>query len=176
MKPLIIGTALASMVLLNACSGEQQELQQWLTQERATSKPSVQPIAPPKKFVPEPYVVANDIDPFSNQKLSGGTKVDQRQSSSLLASEMQRRKDPLEAYPLDSMNMVGSVNKLGKPHALIKVDNLLYHVKLGDYLGQNYGRVTKIGETELTLREIVQDSAGEWIERTSTLQLQESAR
>lgn len=161
---------------LAACSGEQQELQQWLDQEKASSKPSVQPIAAPKKFVPEPYLVAGEIDPFSNQKLSAGAKLDQRQSSSLLESEMRRRKDPLEAYPLDSMTMVGSVVKQGRPHALVKVENLLYYVKQGEYLGQNYGRVTKIGETDLTLREIVQDSAGEWIERTSTLQLQENAR
>jgi type IV pilus assembly protein PilP len=56
------------------------------------------------------------------------------------------------------------------------VDNLLYQVKVGDYMGQNYGRITKITETEIDLREIVQDAAGEWIERTSTLQLQEKAK
>ena len=49
------------------------------------------------------------------------------------------------------------------------MDNLLYQVKAGDYLGQNFGKITKIGETDIALREIVQDAAGEWIERTSTL-------
>jgi type IV pilus assembly protein PilP len=49
-------------------------------------------------------------------------------------------------------------------------------VRPGNYLGQNYGRVTKIIETEVTLREIVQDAAGEWIERTATLQLQERSK
>ncbi len=61
-------------------------------------------------------------------------------------------------------------------HALLRVDNLLYQVKAGEYLGQNFGRITKISETEITLREVVQDAAGEWIERTSTLQLQEKGR
>jgi type IV pilus assembly protein PilP len=56
------------------------------------------------------------------------------------------------------------------------VDNLLYQVRLGNYLGQNYGRIQKISETEIVLREIVQDSAGEWIERTATLQLQEGSK
>jgi type IV pilus assembly protein PilP len=74
------------------------------------------------------------------------------------------------------MSMVGSVNKQGKPFALLRVDNLLYQVKVGDYLGQNYGRITKIDETEIAMREIVQDAAGEWIERPATLQLQERAR
>lgn len=72
--------------------------------------------------------------------------------------------------------MVGSYIKAGQPYALLRVDNLLYQVKVGDYLGQNYGRITKIGETDLSLREVVQDAAGEWTERISTLQLQEKAR
>jgi len=94
----------------------------------------------------------------------------------LLAAEMNRRREPLESFPLDGMAMVGSVNKAGRPVALLRVDNLLYQVKLGDYLGQNFGKITRISETEVSLREIVQDASGEWIERTSTLQLQEKAR
>jgi type IV pilus assembly protein PilP len=77
---------------------------------------------------------------------------------------------------MDSMAMVGSVQREGRPYALLRVDSLLYQVKVGDYLGQNYGRITKIGETEITYREIIQDAAGEWIERSSALQLQERAR
>ena len=77
---------------------------------------------------------------------------------------------------LYSMTMVGSVVKHGQPYALLKVDNLLYQVKVGDYLGQNYGKITKITETDISLREIVQDAAGEWIERGASLQLQERAR
>jgi type IV pilus assembly protein PilP len=92
------------------------------------------------------------------------------------AAEFNRRKEPLEAYPLDAMSMVGSVTKSGVPFALLKVDNLLYQVKAGDHLGQNYGRITRITETEVTLREIVQDATGEWTERPGTLQLQEKAR
>jgi len=69
--------------------------------------------------------------------------------------------------------MVGSLNKQGKPTALLKVDKLLYQVQAGNYLGQNFGRVTRITETEVVLREIVQDSAGEWTERPAALQLVE---
>jgi type IV pilus assembly protein PilP len=68
------------------------------------------------------------------------------------------------------------VNRKGVPFALLKVENLLYQVKVGEYLGVNYGKITKISETEISLREIVQDAAGEWIERPTTLQLQESGR
>ena len=75
-----------------------------------------------------------------------------------------------------AMTMVGSMIRDGKPVALVKVNNLLYQVRPGDYLGQNYGRVMKIEETEVALREIVQDAVGEWIERTAALQLQEGAK
>jgi type IV pilus assembly protein PilP len=72
--------------------------------------------------------------------------------------------------------MVGSLMKAGKPVALIRVDNLLYQVHPGNYLGQNYGRIVKVGETEIVLREIVQDASGEWVERPATLQLQERSK
>ena len=103
-------------------------------------------------------------------------KQEATQPNSLLAAEMNRHREPLEAYPLDSMSMVGSLTRDNNRFALLRVDNLLYQVKVGDYLGQNFGRVTQITETGITLREIVQDAAGEWIERSSTLQLQEKGR
>ena len=162
--------------LLAGCSAEHEELQQWMEQQRREVKPSVPPLQPPKKFDPEPYVQAQAVEPFSNQKLTVALKQEARQPNSLLSSELNRRKEPLEAYPLDGMSMVGSVAKQGQPFALLRVDNLLYQVKVGDHLGQNYGRITKIAETEIALREIVQDAAGEWIERPATLQLQERVR
>ena len=162
--------------LLTGCSAEHEELQQWMEQQRREVKPSVPPLQPPKKFDPEPYVQAQAVEPFSNQKLTVALKQEARQPNSLLSSELNRRKEPLEAYPLDGMSMVGSVAKQGQPFALLRVDNLLYQVKVGDHLGQNYGRITKIAETEIALREIVQDAAGEWIERPATLQLEDRVR
>ncbi len=72
--------------------------------------------------------------------------------------------------------MVGSLDRSGQLVALIKVDRLLYQVRQGQYLGQNFGRVTRITETEIALREIVQDPSGEWIERPTALQLVEDAK
>jgi type IV pilus assembly protein PilP len=164
------------VAVLVACTGEQDELQQWMEQQKREVKPSVQPLSPPKKFDPQPYSSVSGVEPFSTQKLTVALKQEARQPNSLLAAEINRRKEPLEAYPLDSMIMVGSVAKQGRPYALLRVDNLLYQVKVGDYVGQNYGKITKISETDISLREIVQDAAGEWIERTGALQLQEKAR
>lgn len=172
-----VGAAmLVTLLGLAGCGSDIDELQAWMEQQKREVRPSVKPLDPPKKFDPQPYVAAGNVDPFSTQKLTVALKQEARQPNSLLAAEINRRKEPLEAYPLDSMSMVGSLQKQGRQYALLKVDNLLYQVKVGDYVGQNYGRVTKITETEITLREIVQDAAGEWIERMTSLQLQEKAR
>jgi type IV pilus assembly protein PilP len=150
-----------------------------MVEERNQTRPKVAPIAAPKQFKPEAYTNAATIEPFSNQKLTQALKRDSSQvaaNGALVAPELARRKEPLEAFPLDSMVLVGSILKAGQPVALVKVESLLYQVKLGNYLGQNYGRVTKISETEVSLREIVQDAVGEWIERVATLQLQEGTK
>ncbi len=161
---------------LAGCADRQAELQVWIDEQKREVKPQVLPLAPPKSFQPQPYLVSDRVEPFSIQKLSGVLRVEQRQSSALLNAETNRRKEPLEAFPLDTMGMVGSVVRGGRPYALVRVDNLLYQVKAGDYLGQNFGKITKISETEISLREIVQDAAGEWVERTASLQLQEKAK
>ncbi|MBI2732744.1 MAG: pilus assembly protein PilP [Aquabacterium sp.] len=165
-----------AMLALTACTGEQEELQAWMDQQRHEVQPSVQPLSPPQKFNPQAYAGMDGVEPFSTQKLTGALKQEAAQPNSAVAAELSRRKEPLEAFPLDSMTMVGSVSRKGVPYALLKVDNLLYQVKVGEYLGQNYGKIMKITETEITLREIVQDAAGEWIERPTTLQLQEGSR
>ena len=74
------------------------------------------------------------------------------------------------------MSMVGSLTRQERRYALVKVDNLLYQVKAGDYLGQNFGLVKQISETAITLRELVQDATGDQVERITTLQLQEKGR
>lgn len=166
----------AALAALAACSADQDELMQWMEQQKREVKPNVEPLSAPKKFNPQPYAAAGSVEPFSTQKLTVALKQEARQPNSLLAAEINRRKEPLEAYPMDSMTMVGSVNRNGRQYALLRVDNLLYQVKPGDYLGQNYGKIVRIGETEIAYREIIQDAAGEWIERNSALQLQERGR
>ncbi len=171
----LMWAGLVASLFLTACSGEQEELSQWIAQQRGEVKPSVQPVLPPKKFNPQPYLAAEAVEPFSTQKLTVAIKQEARQPSSLLASEVNRRPEPLEAFPLDSVTMVGSLVKHNTPFALLRVDKLLYQVKLGDYLGQNYGKIVKITETDMSIREVVQDGSGEWTERISSIQLQEKA-
>ena len=175
----LLATICLLRVLAGCGSSSEDDIRQWMVEERNQTRPKVAPIPAPKQFKPEAYTNAAATEPFSNQKLTQALKRDSSQvaaNGALVAPELARRKEPLEAFPLDAMALVGSILKERQPVALVKVDSLLYQVKQGSYLGQNFGRVTKITETEVTLREIVQDAAGEWIERVATLQLQERSK
>jgi len=169
-----------SMVVLVGClpSGE-DELRLWIADQRASTKPSVAPLTEPKKFIPEPYSQEAALEPFNQMKLTQALRRDSAQVASnaaLIAPEMTRRKEPLEAFPLDAMVMVGSLNKTGVPTALLKVDNLVYQIRVGNYLGQNYGKVVQITENSIQVREIAQDATGDWIERPVSLDLQEGKK
>jgi type IV pilus assembly protein PilP len=150
-----------------------------MSDQRANTKSRVTPLTEPKKFTPEAYAVEGSLDPFNQAKLTQALRRDSSQQASnatLIAPEMARRKEPLESFPLDAMAMVGSLNKTGAPTALLRVDNLLYQVRVGNYLGQNYGKILKITENQIQLREIVQDATGDWTERISSLDLQEGKK
>ena len=170
----------AALLVLSACgTSADNELAAWMADQKTQTRPKVKPIAEPKRFEPESYSQVTEVDPFSIQKLTQALKKESTQSASsgaLIAPELARRKEALELFPLDTMSMVGSLVKSGQTVALVKVDNLLYQVRPGAYLGQNYGRVMKITETDVVLREIVQDAVGEWIERPAALQLQERSK
>ncbi|MBX9873084.1 MAG: pilus assembly protein PilP, partial [Burkholderiaceae bacterium] len=162
MKRLWIVSWAGAVMLLAGCgASNEDELRSWMVDQRNQMRPRVQPISEPKPFKPEDYVETAAVDPFSKEKLTAALKRDVAQpatlTSALIAPELARRKEALEGFPLDAMTMVGSLIQQGQPAALVRVDNLLYQVRLGSYLGMNYGKVTRITETEVTLREIVQD-------------------
>ncbi len=173
--PLI---ALAVLGLVG-CASDNEDLQQWMADQRRQTTPKVTPIAEPTRYLPLAYAGAGSVDAFAGERLTQALRRESgslTSGASLVTPELNRRKEPLEAFPLDVMTMVGSLDRAGQRVALVKVDNLLHQVRPGNYLGQNYGRVTRVSETDVTLREIVQDAAGEWIERTTTLQLQENTK
>ncbi len=167
--------ALASVLVAGCGSSDDEEIVQWMASQRNSLAPFAQTVTEPKKFQPENYTSNDHIEPFSVQKLTMGMRSDAGSlvtNTSLIAPELARRKEYLESFPLDTMSLVGSLLREGQKVALVKVDKMLYQVKLGAYLGQNFGKVLGVSEGELMLREIVQDSSGEWTERKVTLLLQ----
>lgn len=167
------------IAMLAACGASgSEEISVWMDEQRRTAMPKVKPLAEPQRFIPQAYTQRGSIDPFDPEKLTRALQLDAKTSGNaqLVLPHLTRRKEPLEAYPLDAMTMVGSLEKLKKPVALVRVEKLLYQVMVGDHMGQNYGRITKITETEVILLEIVQDANGDWVERSATLHLQEKEK
>jgi len=177
-----IQTALLAGLLpvwLAACAPTQHDdLTAWMSEQRATVRPGVEPISEPLAYVPSNFTGLGEISPFSEDKLTVLLRAQAASpmASSLIAAELKRRKEPLELVPLDTLTMVGLLNRGAETVALVRSENLLHQIRVGNHLGQNYGRVTRITETQITLREIVQDAAGEWIERSTTLELHEGVR
>jgi type IV pilus assembly protein PilP len=168
----------AALLLVGCGAAQEDELRQWMTQQRSTVKPQIEPIAEPVRFEPQAYDSAAAVSPFSPDNLArllNAAATSSAAPSPLLRAELNRRREVLEDTPLDTISMVGLLDKRGQKVGLVRVGGLLYQVRVGNYMGQNYGRITRISETEITLREIVQDAAGEWIERPASLLLQEGS-
>jgi len=160
---------LTAALFLYGCSDQQDDLRNWMAEASKDLKPNLKPLPPIQQVASVSYQGASLIDPFKVSKLEPDKK------SGVFVPDANRRREPLEAYPLESLKMVGVLMKRGQVHAIIAADKTLHQVKAGNYLGQNYGQITAISETEVTLKELVEDAGGEWAERISTLQLQEQA-
>ena len=164
-----LAIALVSLALV-ACAGEDHEdLRQWMNDAAKDIKGKIPPLPQVKPYEAVAYDAGGLIDPFRASKIG----IEQRKSSGGgLQPNLDRPREPLEAYPLESLKYVGVMTKKKISYAIILVDGSLYQVKVNNYMGQNFGRITQVSESEVTLMELVQDSAGDWIERASTLLLQ----
>jgi type IV pilus assembly protein PilP len=176
MKLAPIAVLLAVVALSAGCSlSGQSELQQWMNDTRQTMKPNVQPVPEPKEFTPQAYDSKALVDPFDGQKILMAVARQQqaRASASSIKPDLDRRRETLEGFPLDQIRMVGMMWQSGTNVALLESNGTTHMVRVGNYVGQNFGLITRISETEVQLKEIVQDAAGEWVERPARLELQE---
>ncbi len=163
----------ATAVLAGCGDGGISELQQWMDETRQSTRVNVPKLPEPKKFFPFAYGASNSMDPYNATKLEIAL-IKARGNSNGLKPDENRRREPLESYPLDTLRMVGTLQKPGMNFALIQADKTVFHLKVGNYIGQNFGMITNITETEVELKEIVQDASGEWVERQAKLELQEN--
>jgi len=154
---------------LSACSGSgHPDLDAWMKDQGKTAKGKLDPLPQIKPYDPFTYNAFDLPDPFKPRKIEptkGGGK---------LAPDFTRRKEPLESFPLESLLMVGTLAKNKTTYALVATpERDVFQVRAGNYMGQNYGVITEIGDSELKLKELLQDGAGDWTERSSSLQLQQ---
>lgn len=165
--------------LLAACSGgENADIKKWMEEESKGMRGKVEKIDEPKKFVPFKYEADRMVDPFSTAKVTVAAEEAKKAPSSGGGPrpDPNRRKEVLEAYPLENLQMVGAMQQKGVNFAIIKADAGLHRVKVGNYMGQNFGKIVSISETEVKLQELIEDGSGEYVYRESTLVLQEAKK
>lgn len=161
--------------LLAGCSDNGiAEVKQWMEDTKRQTPVVVNKIAEPKTFTPFAYGGKDTIDPYSPEKLAVAMARMQASKGSGVKPDLDRRREALESYPLDTLVMVGTLQKAGASFALLQSDKSVFQIKTGNYIGQNFGLVTRITEAEVELKEIVQDASGEWVERPAKLELQET--
>lgn len=173
MKRLIVialGGALA------ACSGgDHEDLRQWMQESAKDLRGNIPKLPEVTPYVPVPYDAEAMLDPFRPNKIEPEAKQRQGGKGGAFQPDFEAREvrnSLLEKYPLESLKMIGYLNVNNRPIAVIQAEQNVKQVKVGEYMGLDFGMVTRITDTEVTLRELVQDSAGDWSERSSSLYLQ----
>ena len=159
------------LLVLTGCAGEEyQDLRDFVKNSGSDMRGKIEP--PPEVKPYEYFAYSNDTnlpDPFKPrkpEKRSGGGGINQ--------PDLDRPKEALEEFPLESLRMVAYLYKNKVGYAVIRAtDGKLHRVKAGNYIGMNFGQIKEVAETGITIKEMVQDSVGDWTERVSTLQLLE---
>jgi len=164
-------SAIVISVALVACSGETHtDLRQFVKDSENLPHGRVPPLPQAKPYEAFNYTAFDLIDPFKPRKIEPPRGA----STGGLAPDPTRRREPLESYPLEALRMVGTLQQKKEMFALVKApDNTLFRVRAGNFLGQNFGRIVEISDSQVKLKEIVQDSGGNWEEKEQILLLQE---
>jgi type IV pilus assembly protein PilP len=167
-----IAAAIAGAALLGACGGEEQsELRQELAAMTKDLRGRVDPLPQVKSFEPVPYKGESMVDPFVPgrivvaQTTTGG-------GGGGVQPDLNRPKEPLESFPMESIQMVGTLSQNQDMYALVRAGANLFRVKKGNYVGQNFGVIISVDEGQISVKEVVQDSGGDWVERSTSLQMQ----
>lgn len=161
---------LSSLIALNACSGEHSDLQSWMQEQRADAKTKIRPVEAPAPLESAPYFAppSKGVHAFNVVKMRSAA-----QNANM--PDMNRPKELLENYSLENIKFVGSIGDKKNLSALVEVDEHVHTVKVGNYLGQNYGKISKITADGIELIEVVEDAEGNWIHRPAALSVNTSA-
>lgn len=160
---------LIPLALLSGCAQDEfSDLRAFMAQAGKGGQQALEPLPPVKPAQAFDYLPGDTPDPFKPRSLKPS------KGGGAFQPDLTRPKDPLETFPLDGLRMVGTLVKDGQMSALIKTPTgTLYRIKKGEHIGQNFGLVIAITESNLEIRETVQDGVGDWMETKATLALQE---
>lgn len=164
--------------MLTGCEEDgQKQLQHWMDKIKQETRPFIPKLVESKGFIPFTYDQKDELDPFNPAKLRSIFAKMNPGTAHGIKPDLDRRREALESFPLDTLKMVGTLTKGATEHALIEVDSkAIYPVKAGNYIGQDFGLVTKVNPDSVEIKEIYLDSGGDWTERTQKLELQEAKK
>jgi type IV pilus assembly protein PilP len=165
-------------LLLLGCAKGTADLRQWVDAEKAKRGQPIEPL---------PMIRTFETFEYESQEFKDGQMVARRDPFRPSADELPeeaegeglrpdptRRREILEAFPLDALAMVGTIGEGERRRGLVRApDRVIHRVEIGHYLGQNYGRITHIRDNEIELLELVPDGTGNWMERKASMALRE---
>ena len=158
------GLLLASLVLLGACSSDMDELQQYIAQVKARKSNKIDPIPQIKQYEAFAYVPGDRREPFTPSLPASA------RNGEGVHPDTSRNRQPLEEFPLDALKMVGLIDYNKISYAMVRApDGVIHRVTVGNYMGQNFGKITRISESEISLDEIVPDGFGGFKEQPASL-------
>ncbi len=163
------------LVVISGCNSTEgvRDLEQFTKEAYKARKPEITPLPEVKPYERYEYSSTDETDPFDKENLS---PAKEQLDESGEGPDTLRRKQPLEKYPLDGMKMVGTMEKSDVRWVIITApDNVTYHARVGDYIGQNYGQIETIEEDKINVVETIRNPAGRWIKRNAVLEVAEQA-
>ncbi len=170
--PLLAATL---TLLLAGCSGGgMEDLEAYVAEVKSRPGGRVEPIPEIRPFETFIYQAAGRRSPFEPWRRATVSIAELAGDEAGPRPDLSRRKEPLEAFPLEKLKMVGTLAQGGERWALVRApDGLVYRVSVGNHLGQHHGRITHISEERIELVELVPDGVGGWRQRKAKLQLAE---
>jgi type IV pilus assembly protein PilP len=177
-RPVHLVVCIAACLMLAGCDSQKDDLDQWMKEATASAQPIKNTVEAPRKVEPFIYDNKTQVDPFSTAKLA--VAIDRaakaKAGNGNLAPDTKRFREALESFPLESIKMVGHIADAKVSTALLQVDTLVYQAKVGSYAGQNFGKIVKINDAEVFIKELVQDATGDWVERETSLRIREGVK
>ncbi len=161
------------VLTLVACGDRMGDLRQYTNEVKARKGGRIEPLPQIKPFEVYTYSDQDQRSPFTAQaQTTALTNVNRGTSTTGLHPDFNRNHEYLEQFPLDGLKMVGTLTLNGTLYALVKdSDNILHRVNVGNYMGQNYGKIISITDSDIKLQEIVPDGQGGWSERVTVVAL-----
>ena len=168
-RALALGLA---ALLLAACGQSMDDLEDYAKEVKSRTNKNIEPVPQPKPYEPFVYEAGDRRDPFILLLQSRDEALAAAGGAGAVRPDVDRPKEPLEEFPLDALRMVGTITMQKRAFALIRApDAIVHRVSVGDHMGQNFGKITGISETEISMVEIIPDGFGGWTNRPATVAL-----